>query len=98
MVPVKQEYAITGSLSVRGDVLPVGGVSAKVEAALEAGIKKVIVPESNLRDIVIDDKRLAKISVVPVKSFTDVLRDVLDWTGKEEVLKRLTMARPGVVK
>ncbi|MCK5630474.1 MAG: ATP-dependent protease LonB, partial [Nanoarchaeota archaeon] len=49
-VPVKQDYAMTGSLSVRGEVLPVGGVSSKVEAAIEAGIKTVIVPKSNLKD------------------------------------------------
>ena len=42
---MKQDYAMTGSLSVRGEVMPVGGVSSKVEAAIEAGIKRVIVPK-----------------------------------------------------
>src|SRR3989338_6515397 len=46
-VPIRQDTAMTGSLSVRGEVLPIGGVSAKVEAAIEAGIKRIIVPKSN---------------------------------------------------
>jgi Lon-like ATP-dependent protease len=38
-IPIKQEFAMTGSLSVRGEVLPIGGVSSKIEAAIEAGMK-----------------------------------------------------------
>ncbi len=87
--PVKQDYAVTGSLSVRGDVLPVGGVSAKVEAAIEAGIPNVIVPESNLRDIVIDETKLKRIRIVPVRTIRDVLNELIDWKGKESTLKRL---------
>jgi ATP-dependent Lon protease len=68
MVPVKQEWAMTGSLSVRGEVLPVGGVSAKIEAAIDAGITHAIVPKSNLNDIVVDAKRLKRIEIVPVES------------------------------
>lgn len=88
-VPVKQHCAMTGSLSVRGEVLPVGGVTAKVEAALEAGVKKVIVPRSNLQDIVISEKQLEKITIVPVDSLGDVLKEVLNWKGKETVLKKI---------
>jgi ATP-dependent Lon protease len=88
-VPIKQEYAMTGSLSVRGDVLPIGGVSAKVEAAIEAGIKKVIVPRSNLKDIIVDKARLEKIEIIPVTHLIDVLKEAIDWTGKEAVLKKL---------
>jgi len=87
--PVKQDYAVTGSLSVRGDVLPVGGVSAKVEAAIEAGIPNVIVPESNLRDIVIDENSLKRIRIIPVKTIQDVMAEMIDWKGKEAVLARL---------
>lgn len=88
-VPVKQDTAMTGSLSVRGGVLPVGGVTAKVEAAIETGIKKVIVPKSNLRDIVIDPERLKKIKIIPVESIKEVLKEALDWRGKEDVLKKI---------
>ena len=44
-IPVDQTVAMTGSLSVRGDVLPVGGVTYKIEAAAQAGMKKVIIPK-----------------------------------------------------
>jgi Lon-like ATP-dependent protease len=86
-IPVKQNFAMTGSLSVRGDVLPVGGVSSKVEAAIEAGIKNVIVPKANLRDIIIDPEKISKINIIPVETISDVLKEVLNWKGKEDILK-----------
>ena len=86
-IPVKQNFAMTGSLSVRGDVLPVGGVSSKVEAAIEAGIKNVIVPKANLKDIIIDPEKVSKIRIIPVETISDVLKDVLNWKGKEDILK-----------
>ncbi len=55
-VPIEQNLAMTGSLSVRGEVLPIGGVSAKIEAAAKSGIRKVVIPRSNLNDVLIDDK------------------------------------------
>jgi len=91
-VPIKQEYAMTGSLSVRGEVLPVGGVSSKVEAALEAGIKKIIVPKTNLKDIIIDANQRAKIQIIPVEKIGEVLKEALYWKGKEAVLRRIAAA------
>ena len=88
-VPVKQELAMTGSLSVRGDVLPIGGVTAKVEAAIEAGLKKVIVPKSNMQDIIISSQDMNKIEIIPVETIIDVLKESLDWTGKKDVLKKI---------
>ncbi|MBW3003487.1 ATP-dependent protease LonB [Candidatus Woesearchaeota archaeon] len=88
-IPVKQDTAMTGSLSVRGEVLPVGGVSSKVEAAIETGINKVIVPKSNLKDIVINKDKLKKIKIIPVESIIEVLKEALDWKGFESVLKKL---------
>ncbi len=88
-VPIKQEYAVTGSLSVRGEVLPIGGVSAKIEAAIDAGIKKVIVPKSNMQDIVIAKNELAKIKIIPVTHIKEVLKEIIDWTGKEKFLKKI---------
>jgi len=86
-VPVKQEVAMTGSLAVRGDVLPVGGVSSKVEAAIDAGIKIIIVPKSNLQDIVIDEDKLKKVKIIPVTTISEVLEHALDWTGNKDILK-----------
>jgi len=88
-IPVKQNIAMTGSLSVRGEVLPVGGVSSKVEAAIDTGIKKVIVPKSNMQDIVIDKKKLDKIKIIPVENISQVLKEALDWKGKEGILKKI---------
>jgi len=88
-IPVRQDTAMTGSLSVRGDVLPIGGVSSKVEAVLEAGIKRVIVPQSNLKDIIIDSNKLKKIKIIPVDHIKDVLKEALVWNGKEKILKKI---------
>ncbi len=88
-VPVRQDTAMTGSLSVRGEVLPVGGVTSKVEAAIEAGIKRVLVPKSNLQDIVIDKEQLNGLKLIPVETLIDVLREALDWKGKEKLLKQI---------
>ncbi len=88
-IPIKQDYAMTGSLSVRGEVLPVGGVASKVEAAIDAGIKTVIVPKSNLRDIIIEKERLKKIKIIPVEYIEEVLKEAMVWKGKESILKKI---------
>lgn len=71
-VPVKQTVAMTGSLSVRGDVLPVGGVTQKIEAAAQAGIRTVLIPKSNMGDVLIDDTFKDKIEIIPVSTIGDV--------------------------
>ncbi len=91
-IPVRQEIAMTGSLSVRGEVLPVGGVTQKVEAAIEAGLQSVIVPASNLKDVVLSNGK-TNIELIPVKTITEVLEHALDWTGNEELLKQLKRKR-----
>jgi Lon-like ATP-dependent protease len=85
-IPVKQDTAMTGSLSVRGEVLPIGGVTAKVEAAIDAGIKTVIVPKTNFKDIIISKAKLDKIKIVPVSTIEEVLKEALDWSGKQKLL------------
>ncbi len=71
-VPVKQTVAMTGSLSVRGDVMPVGGVTQKIEAAAQAGIKTVLIPKSNMGDVIIDDSIKSKIEIIPVSNISEV--------------------------
>jgi ATP-dependent Lon protease len=88
-IPIKQDYAMTGSLTVRGEVLPIGGVSYKIEAAIEAGIPNVIIPRSNLRDVVIGDEKLKKVKIITVDHIEDVLKVVFDWNGNESVYKKL---------
>ncbi len=91
-VPVDQSVAMTGSLSVRGQVLPVGGVTAKVEAAADSGIKRVLVPEDNLDDLVLESRYRGVVEVIPVRTLRDVLRYALVGQGsqKESLLERLS--------
>jgi len=93
-VEVDQSTAMTGSLSVRGQVLPVGGVTAKIEAAAEMGIKKVIIPKANLRDVLIDDKYVGKIEIVPAETLNEVLQNALVGPKKESLLKKLSALVP----
>jgi len=91
-VPVDQSVAMTGSLSVRGQVLPVGGVTAKVEAAADSGIRRVLVPEENLADLVLEPRYRGKVEVIPVSTLRDVLKYALVGQGaqKESLLERLS--------
>jgi Lon-like ATP-dependent protease len=90
-VPVDQALAMTGSLSVRGQVLPVGGVTAKVEAAADSGIKRVLIPEDNMEDLVLESRYTGAIEVIPVRTLRDVLKYALIEQGpqKESLLERL---------
>jgi Lon-like ATP-dependent protease len=71
-VPVKQTVAMTGSLSVRGDVMPVGGVTQKIEAAAQAGIRTVLIPKANMGDVLIDEAFKGKIEIIPVSNISEV--------------------------
>tara|TARA_X000001036_G_scaffold114138_2_gene107149 strand:+ start:10256 stop:12307 length:2052 start_codon:yes stop_codon:yes gene_type:complete len=81
-IPIDQNLAMTGSLSVRGEVLPIGGVTAKIEAAAKSGIQRVIIPRSNMQDVLIDDKWENIIKIIPVDSLDEVLHHAL--VGSEE--------------
>ena len=72
-VPVRQDLAMTGSLSVRGDVLPVGGVTHKIEAAAKSGLDTVIIPKANEQDVMIEDEYKEQIEIVPVSHISEVL-------------------------
>jgi Lon-like ATP-dependent protease len=54
--------------------LPIGGVIAKIEAAIETGFKTVIIPSSNMEDVVLDDRHKDKIEIVPADTIVDVLK------------------------
>ena len=88
-IPVKQEVAITGGLSVQGEALPVENISDKVHAAIEGGLKKIFVPRANLPDIHLEKELLGKVTIVPVECIYDVLKEALEWKGKQGVLKKL---------
>lgn len=94
-IEVDQDTAMTGSLSIRGEVLPVGGVTAKIEAAAEAGLKRVVIPYQNLKDVLIDKKYKKRIEVIPTETIQDVLNVVLiAGPKKESLLSKLTEIVP----
>jgi Lon-like ATP-dependent protease len=68
---------MTGSLSVRGEVLPIGGVTAKIEAAARSGIKTVIIPRANEQDVLLDTKYESMIEVIPVDTLDEVMEYAL---------------------
>jgi Lon-like ATP-dependent protease len=68
-IPVNGDLAMTGELSIRGKVKPVGGVTIKLETAKQAGIKKVIIPKENWQELYND----MGISVIPVDNIAEVL-------------------------
>jgi len=89
-VPIDQSLAMTGSLSVRGEVLPVGGVTSKVEAAIQAGLKTVILPASNIDDVSLNKATLKGVRLIPAKTLADVLKYALkDCARKDEIIKEL---------
>src|SRR5436853_306487 len=93
-VPVNQGVAMTGSLSVRGQVLPVGGVTAKIEAAAELGIGRVVIPRANMKDVLLEDKYQGKIEIVPVDTLSEVLEQALVGPKKSVLISKLAALVP----
>jgi Lon-like ATP-dependent protease len=88
-IPVRQDVAMTGSLSVRGDVLPVGGVTFKIEAAAKAGIKTVLIPRTNINDVMIEEKYKPLVTIIPVDTIDEVLKHALVPENMEGFLSKL---------
>ncbi len=77
-IPVRKDVAMTGEITLRGRVLPIGGLKEKLLAALRGGIKTVIIPEENVKDLTeIPVEIKNKIEIVPVARVDDVLRTAL---------------------
>jgi len=93
-IEVDQSLAMTGSLSVRGKVLPVGGVTAKIEGAAEMGLKKVLIPRANMKDVLLDDKYIGKIEIIPVDTLSDVLQHAFVGKKKDSLVKKLAAVVP----
>jgi ATP-dependent Lon protease len=89
-IPVHQGMAMTGSLDVRGRVLPVGGITAKIEAAMDAGIRKVLIPTANAQDVYLPRERAEKIEIIQVDDIAEVLGYVLaEGKNKKELLRKM---------
>ncbi|MDP3552834.1 endopeptidase La [Methylocystis sp.] len=77
-IPVRREIAMTGEITLRGRVLPIGGLKEKLLAALRGGLKKVLIPEENAKDLAeIPDAVKNRLEIVPVARMEDVLRHAL---------------------
>jgi len=77
-LPVRNDVAMTGEITLRGRVLPIGGLKEKLLAALRGGIKTVLIPEENVKDLAdISDEVKSKLDLVPVAKVEDVLKTAL---------------------
>ncbi|WP_339947791.1 endopeptidase La [uncultured Albimonas sp.] len=90
-IPVRKDIAMTGEVSLRGNVLPIGGLKEKLLAALRGGIKTVLIPKDNVKDLPdIPDNVKTGLEIIPVENVTEVLRQALtrqpeptEWTEAE---------------
>ena len=77
-IPIRREVAMTGEITLRGRVLPIGGLKEKLLAALRGGITKVLIPEENAKDLVdIPDNVKNGLEIVPVSHADEVLKHAL---------------------
>jgi Lon-like ATP-dependent protease len=99
-IPIRQDVAMTGSLSVRGDVLPVGGVTYKIEAAAKAGIKTVLIPRMNIGDVLIEERYKSLVTILPMDTIDDVLKYALvpeNAIGFLTKLKKMAMRSTAII-
>jgi ATP-dependent Lon protease len=96
-IPVRHDLAMTGEITLRGRVLPIGGLKEKLLAALRGGIKKVLIPEDNAKDLAeIPDAVKNAMEIVPVSRMEEVLKHALIRAPKPIVWEEdtSTPARP----
>ncbi|WP_294225054.1 endopeptidase La [uncultured Shimia sp.] len=74
-IPVRKDIAMTGEVSLRGNAMPIGGLKEKLLAALRGGIKTVLIPEENEKDLAeIPDNVKSGLEIIPVKHVSEVLK------------------------
>jgi ATP-dependent Lon protease len=96
-IPVRRDVAMTGEVTLRGNVLPIGGLKEKLLAALRGGITKVLIPSDNVKDLrEIPDNVKNGLELIPVSNVMDVLRTALvrmpepiAWDEEAEAAKAL---------
>jgi len=77
-IPVKCEVAMTGEITLRGEILPIGGLKEKLLAAHRGGIETVLIPHENEKDLAEIPKNIKdKLNIVPVKWIDEVLQHAL---------------------
>jgi ATP-dependent Lon protease len=90
-IPIRRDVAMTGEITLRGRVLPIGGLKEKLLAALRGGIKTVLIPEENAKDLAeIPDNVKSGLEIIPVGQMDDVLKhglvrqpEPIEWTEPE---------------
>lgn len=98
-IEIDQNVAMTGSLSVRGEVLPIGGATPKIEAAAQVGIKKVIVPRANAMDVLIEERYKEMVEIVYVDTLDEVLKHILVAGPKKTgIVEKLAKILPAAMK
>jgi len=84
--PVKKNLAMTGEITLRGRVLPIGGLKEKIIAAHRGGISKVLIPLDNRKDIEeIPSKILKKVQLIPIENMDEVLEEALKTEKGEDI-------------
>jgi ATP-dependent Lon protease len=101
-IPVRADVAMTGEITLRGEVLPIGGLKEKLLAAHRGGIKTVLIPEQNVKDLAeIPDNVKNKLEIIPVRWIDKVLEIALERSPvpltEEEALVSTAAAKPGAV-
>lgn len=77
-IPVRADIAMTGEINLHGEVLEIGGLKEKILAAVRAGCTKVLIPQTNVRDLEeLPESAKSKIAIVPVKTINDVMQHAL---------------------
>ena len=85
-IPVRADVAMTGEITLRGEVLPIGGLKEKLLAALRGGIKTVIISHQNVKDLQdIPEKVTQGLTIIPVKWVDEVLSHALTRLPKKYV-------------
>jgi ATP-dependent Lon protease len=85
-IPVRRDVAMTGEITLRGRVLPIGGLKEKLLAALRGGMKTVLIPEENAKDLIeIPDSVKSGLEIIPVTRMDEVLERAL--TRKPEPIE-----------
>ena len=98
-IPVRADVAMTGEITLRGEVLPIGGLKEKLLAAHRGGIRTVIIPEENLRDLEEIPRNIKQnIEIVPVKWIDEVLRTALQHMPVPLEEKAVTGEAPPLVE
>src|SRR3546814_13094362 len=77
-IPVRKDVAMTGEITLRGRVLPIGGLKEKLLAALRGGLKTVLIPKDNEKDLAeIPDNVKKNLTILPMTNLDAVLKDAL---------------------